>query len=69
MTIQSPPDNEEVLVSADGQEEAVVRAPFEVRIRRSDYELKLVRRTTRSYFDVLRAKLLWGTDPRSGLDR
>jgi NAD+ kinase len=68
VTIQSPPDNEEVLVSADGQEEAIVREPLELEIRRADYPLRLVRRTKRSYFEVLRAKLLWGTDPRSGGD-
>jgi NAD+ kinase len=65
ITIRGSTDNEEVLISADGQEEALVRAPFEIRIRRADYRLRLVRRIARSYFDVLRAKLLWGTDPRS----
>ena len=69
VTVQGPPDTEDVLVSVDGQEEAVIRAPFEVQIRCADYRLRLVRRTTRSYFDVLRAKLLWGTDSRSGLDQ
>jgi len=69
VTVQGPPDTEEVLVSVDGQEEAVIRAPFEVQIRCADYRLRLVRRTTRSYFDVLRAKLLWGTDSRSDPDQ
>jgi NAD+ kinase len=57
--------DEEVLVSADGQEEALVKAPIEIVIRKADYSLHLVRRSNRSYFDVLRAKLLWGRDPRS----
>jgi NAD+ kinase len=55
----------EVLVSADGQEEAVSKPPVEVLIRKADYRLRLVKRVDRTYFDVLRAKLLWGKDPRS----
>ena len=58
-------ESEEVLVSADGQEESVSKPPVEVVIRRADYRLRLVKRVDRTYFDVLRAKLLWGKDPRS----
>ena len=38
--------------------------PWSWRIRRAKYNLRLVKRTDRTYFDVLRAKLLWGRDPR-----
>ncbi len=65
VTIVGPSDNEEVLISADGQEEAIIRTPIEIQMRKADYQLRLVKRTNRSYFDVLRAKLFWGTDPRS----
>jgi NAD+ kinase len=58
-------DSGEVLVSADGQEEAVSKPPVEVLIRKAAYRLRLVKRVDRTYFDVLRAKLLWGKDPRS----
>jgi len=55
----------EVLLFADGQEEAVVGTPMELVIRKADYRLHLLKRSNRSYFDVLRAKLHWGRDPRS----
>jgi NAD+ kinase len=54
----------EVLFSADGQEEALLTPPAEVVVRTAPFPLRLVRRTDRTYYDVLRAKLLWGQDPR-----
>jgi NAD+ kinase len=57
--------DDEVLISTDGQEEACLRAPMEIVIRRAPYFLRLVRRSNQSYFDTLRAKLFWGRDPRS----
>lgn len=54
----------DVLFSADGQEEALLSPPAEVVIRRADYTLRLVKRTGKSYYDVLRAKLFWGQDAR-----
>jgi len=60
-------DSNEVLLSADGQIEAFLQPPVEVTVRRSPSTIKLVKRTDRSYFDVLRAKLLWGQDPRTSM--
>jgi NAD+ kinase len=57
-------EDDEILISADGQEEAFVQVPVEVVIRRAPFRLRLVKRVDRSYFDVLRAKLLWGKDAR-----
>jgi NAD+ kinase len=54
----------EVLFSADGQEEALLASPAEVVVRAAPFPLRLVRRMDRTYYDVLRAKLLWGQDPR-----
>lgn len=54
----------EVLFSADGQEEALLTPPAEVVVQAAPFPLRLVRRTDRTYYDVLRAKLLWGQDPR-----
>jgi NAD+ kinase len=54
----------ELLVSVDGQEEAVLKPPVEVRIRRASHTVNLVKRASGSYYDVLRAKLLWGKDAR-----
>jgi NAD+ kinase len=56
---------DEVLFSADGQVEAVLRPPAEIVIRKATHPVRLVKRHGRSYFDVLRAKLLWGQDVRS----
>ncbi len=55
----------EILLSADGQESGVIEPPIEVLIKKAAHTLKLVKRTDRSYYDVLRAKLLWGRDARS----
>ncbi len=58
-------DSDEVLLSADGQEEALAKPPLEVVIGKAGYPVRLVKRVDRSYFDVLRAKLFWGADARS----
>lgn len=55
---------DEVLLSCDGQQISFFNPPVEVLIQRAPYALRLVKRTNRSYFDVLRAKLLWGGDTR-----
>jgi NAD+ kinase len=55
----------DVVVSADGRVEALLHPPAAIVVRRADHVIRLVKRTDRSYFDVLRAKLLWGQDPRS----
>jgi NAD kinase len=55
---------EEVLISVDGQEEGVRKPPVSITIRKAAHTTRLVKRTGRSYFGVLRAKLLWGKDAR-----
>jgi len=55
----------EVLLSADGQMESFLSPPVEVVITRAEYPLRLVKRVGQSYFDLLRAKLLWGKDTRA----
>lgn len=59
-------ESEELLLSADGQEESFLRPPAEISVRKSDYTVRLVKRTDRSYYDLLRAKLHWGRDARTG---
>jgi NAD+ kinase len=58
-------EGDDVLISADGQEEYLMKPPLEFNIRKADHDLRLVRRLKHSYFELLRAKLLWGKDPRS----
>ena len=60
----SPSD--EVMVSADGKVEVLAAPPLEVTIRRAAHAVRLLRRPDRTYFDVLRAKLLWVQDARRG---
>jgi NAD+ kinase len=56
--IMEPRD--EVYVSFDGQAGFELQAGDEITIRRAQHPLRLVRPTTRSYFEVLRTKLKWG---------
>ncbi|MDH3251371.1 MAG: NAD(+)/NADH kinase [Ignavibacteria bacterium] len=58
-------DGDEVVFYADGRSEVTITPPAEVVVREAKYKVRLVKRSDRSYFDVLRAKLLWGHDPRS----
>lgn len=51
-------------VTADGQYERGFAPPSNIYIQKADYKVKLVKRKDRSYYDVLRAKLLWGSDIR-----
>lgn len=57
-------DSEEILVSADGQMESFLRPPIEVKVKKAPYCIRLVKRMDRTYFDVLRAKLMWGRSPK-----
>lgn len=53
-------ERDEVLVTFDGQTDVDLRPEDEVRICCAERSLRLVRPTTRSYFEVLRQKLKWG---------
>lgn len=56
----------EILLASDGQEAGVLEPPIEIFIKKAEHKLRLVKRVDRSYYEVLRAKLLWGKDTRSG---
>jgi NAD+ kinase len=53
-------DRSEVFVTFDGQAGFQLEAGDEIRICRAERTLKLIRPSTRSYFEVLREKLKWG---------
>jgi NAD+ kinase len=55
-----------VHITADGQDEVLVRPPTEIRIKRSPFSARLVKRRNTSYYDILRKKLNWGQDLRTG---
>ena len=51
--------DEMVFVTIDGQSGHAVQRNDEIRITRADRPMRLVRASTRTYFDVLRQKLKW----------
>jgi NAD+ kinase len=65
ITVVAPDGGDELLLSVDGQQEAFLKSPVEVRVERAPHNVRLVKRTDRSYYDVLRAKLFWGQDARA----
>jgi NAD+ kinase len=56
--------DKDILLTADGQIEKKFKPPVEFVIKKADFNVKLVKRIDISYFDVLRAKLMWGKDLR-----
>ncbi|MBI1807964.1 MAG: NAD(+)/NADH kinase [Ignavibacteria bacterium] len=53
-----------VHITADGQVEGFYETPAEFTIQKAPYVIKLVKRKKRTYYDLLRTKLLWGKDLR-----
>ena len=53
-------DRDEVFVTFDGQAGYQLQAGDELRVCRAERPLRLIRPSTRSYFEVLREKLKWG---------
>ena len=51
---------DEVFVTFDGQAGFQLQDGDEIRVCRADHPLRLIRPSTRSYFEVLRQKLKWG---------
>ncbi|HZY10722.1 MAG TPA: NAD(+)/NADH kinase [Bacteroidota bacterium] len=58
--------SKDVHISADGQVEGFYKTPAEFTIKKAPYTIKLVKRKQRTYYDLLRAKLMWGRDVRIG---
>ena len=53
-------DHDEVFATFDGQAGLQLRAGDELRVGQAEQKLRLIRPSTRSYFEVLRCKLKWG---------
>jgi NAD+ kinase len=53
-------ERDEVWASFDGQAGFQLEAGDEITVRRAEHPLRLIRPSTRSYFEVLRTKLKWG---------
>jgi NAD+ kinase len=58
-----------VQLSVDGQLQRRLPIPTEMKLKRSDKVVKLIKRKVRSYYDVLRSKLMWGRDIRINTER
>jgi NAD+ kinase len=56
--IEGVPD--QTFLTVDGQEAIQLRLGDELRCRRSDLSVKLIRLGKNGFFDVLRSKLKWG---------
>ncbi len=53
-----------VQLASDGQLQKLLSTPVELIFYRSSREIKLIKRKVRSFYDVLRSKLMWGRDIR-----
>jgi NAD+ kinase len=53
-----------VPVTADGQPVREYDSPLEITFRKSRFRARLIKRKVRSFYDVLREKLMWGRDVR-----
>jgi NAD+ kinase len=53
-------DRDEAFVTFDGQAGFQLQIGDEIEVRRAPQPLRLIRSSTRSYFEVLRTKLKWG---------
>jgi NAD+ kinase len=53
-------ERDEVFVTFDGQEGFELRGRDQIDVMRSETPLRLIKPSTRSYFEVLRTKLKWG---------
>jgi len=63
--IESGDDQEGLILSADGQTELDLTQKSIIRITRGEYPINLVVWEERTFYDVLRRKLQWGSDPRN----
>ncbi len=57
----------QVHITADGQVEAFYEPPVEFTITKAKESIKLIKRGKHTYYDLLRAKLMWGRDVRLGI--
>ena len=55
--------DDSIHVIADGQNHHYLPLPAKIVVTRHRHTVRLVKRASRTYFDVLRAKLLWGRRP------
>lgn len=64
LSIVSQASDKEVIFSKDGEISDIAGPEFVVKIRRSEFTIDLIKLPGQTYFDTLRAKLMWGMDLR-----
>jgi NAD+ kinase len=64
LSIVSKASNKEVIFSKDGEFSDITGRELVVKIRRSAFNIDLIKLPEQTYFDTLRAKLMWGMDLR-----
>ncbi|MBM4162742.1 MAG: NAD(+) kinase [Ignavibacteria bacterium] len=62
--IKIPATPHRVHLTADGQDELILKPPVEIRVKKAPHTANLVKRRNTSYYDLLRKKLNWGRDIR-----
>jgi NAD+ kinase len=51
-------------ITADGFKSKILKSPTEFILTKADYNIKVVKKTNKTYFQTLNSKLLWGADVR-----
>jgi NAD+ kinase len=63
--IRADSPHKDVQVSCDGQRVYNFPPPVEIKIKKSERSLKMIKTSLTTYFETLRNKLLWGVDVRT----
>lgn len=67
ITLEVESRNRNFLIALDGRSHAVEACKFQ--IRKAAFPVRVIKRTTHTYFDTLRTKLMWGADKRIHPDK
>jgi NAD+ kinase len=71
LTLEVKSETDVAMLTIDGQVSTPLKYGDKIRIRKADFNVKLVRFEEQSFYKVLRSKLQWGVLPprdTSGLD-
>jgi NAD+ kinase len=57
-------NEEKVRLTADGFTSKIFKSPTDIILTRADYNIKVIKKINKTYFQTLNNKLLWGADVR-----
>lgn len=66
ISVKITSSSNKVHLAADGQQQELFSPPVRFTLKKAPFTVRLVKRLNRSYYDVLRKKLNWGSDMRIG---